>query len=179
MKSRLLYSLSFLNKSNLILSQLTTSVFVSHGSSVVCQLLSPLQGETLLLPVPEHCIAPEKTHDKSSPSTVQSNRDMSLYVAPLSQLCSLPSVTVALHSSTDYNMWWVKAVFILFSTVVADFDADLLKLSEEFDSPGNVFQPVFIVNIANIYFRYTVQLFVSISLYFRYKWTLSISACLV
>ena len=65
-------------------------------------------------------------------------------------------------------MWWVKAVFILFTTVLADFDADLLKLSEEFDSPGNVFQPVFIVNIVNIYFRYTVQLFVSISLYFRY-----------
>ena len=93
---------------------------------------------------------------------------MSLYVAPLSQLCSLPSVTVALHSPTEYNMWWVKAVFILFTTVLADFDADLLKLSEEFDSPGNVIQPVFIVNIANIYFRYSVQLFVSISLYFRY-----------
>ena len=72
---------------------------------------------------------------------------------PLSQLCSLPSVTVALHSSTDYNMWWVKAVFILFSTVVADFDADLLKLSEEFDSPGNVHQPVFIVNIAKYLFQ--------------------------
>ena len=104
---------------------------------------------------------------------------MSLYVAPQSQLCSQLSVTVALHSSTEYNMWWLRAVFILFSTVVADFDADLLKLSEEFDSPGNVFQPVFIVNIANIYFRYNVQLYVSISLYFRYKWTLYISACLV
>ena len=52
--------------------------------------------------------------------------------------------------------------------LLADFDADLLKLSEEFDSPGNVIQPVFIVNIANIYSRYSVQLFVSISLYFRY-----------
>ena len=49
-------------------------------------------------------------------------------------------------------------MFILFTTVLADFDADLLKLSGEFDSPGNVFQPVFIVNIVNIYFRYTVQL---------------------
>ena len=50
-------------------------------------------------------------------------------------------------------MWWLRAVFILFSTVVADFDADLLKLSEEFDSPGNVHQPVFIVNIAKYLFQ--------------------------
>ena len=105
---------------------------------MVSQLLSPIHGETLLLLVHEHCIAPERTHDKASPSTVPPIGAMSLYVAPQSQLCSQLSVTVALHSSTEYNMWWLGAVFILFSIVGADFDADLLQLSDEFVSPGNV-----------------------------------------
>ena len=126
---------------------------MSQDSNVVSQLLSPKHVETLLLSVLEHCITPDRTHDKASPSTVPPIGAMSLNVAPQSQLCSQLSVTVALHSSTEYNMWWLRAVFILFSTVVADFDADLLKLSEEFDSPGNVHQPVFIVNIAKYLFQ--------------------------
>ena len=52
-------------------------------------------------------------------------------------------------------MWWVKAVFILFTPVFADFDAELLKVSNEFDSPGNV-STYFQVNIGNMYFRYII-----------------------
>ena len=45
-------------------------------------------------------------------------------------------------------MWWLGAVFILVSIVGADFDGDLLQLSDEFVSPGNALPNMFlIVNI--------------------------------
>ena len=51
-------------------------------------------------------------------------------------------------------MWWLGAVFILVSIVGADFDGDLLQLSDEFVSPGNALpNPFLIVNIAKYLFQ--------------------------
>ena len=48
------------------------------------------------------------------------------------------------------------AVFILVSIVGADFDGDLLQLSDEFVSPGNALpNPFLIVNIAKYLFQIT------------------------